>query len=164
MSLIEMGIEKGYIEKQPSKDELVERYVIYPRRIMTDLILSGIINEFNVLGYTVEFDSREKVYRVDNIKLLKEKQKDVTESLLKVEEAILSHPAYSEFRDNFIGFVLATAKVTNEEPEKVMDVFYDLLQKDTTSYCQSTDYRKMFALYDESEKLLRELDEFIRSM
>ena len=164
MSMIEMGIEKGYIEKQPSKDELIERYVVYPRRIMTDIVLSGIINEFNSLGYTVAFDKREKVYRVDNIKLLKEKQKDVTESLLKIEETILSHPAYNELRDNFIGFILATAKVTNEEPEKVMDIFYDLLQKDTTSYCQSTDYRKLFALYDESEKLLRELDEFIRSM
>lgn len=51
MSVVEFGIEKGYVEKE--EDENFEHYTIHPRRVLNSFVLEKIRLEFEENGFSV---------------------------------------------------------------------------------------------------------------
>ena len=165
MSYIELGLEKGYIEKQPSEDEKVEVYIVNPRKIMLEVILTSIIEEFKELGYTVDFDDRKKVFIVNNLNLLKKEKAEKETKFIEVEDKIMEEPTFGELKDHFIGTALAYVRHINpDEAEYVISILGNMLVREAILVTQTVDYKKLFRITDEGEKLLEEFNELIRSM
>ena len=53
MGAISVGFEKGYVEQGMGEHELDEVYVIHPRKILNEVVLKSIFNEFVEQGFTI---------------------------------------------------------------------------------------------------------------
>lgn len=169
MSFIELGLEKGYIEKQPSEDERIEVYLVNPRRIMLEQILTGILKEFKELGYTVDFDERKKQYIVNNLNLLKKEKQETADNIDKVESVCEEcEEPYNDLKNNLIGSAAFISNESGVEFKEVLGILCSKLYNDAERWFDDGGMKKLQKQVDkfnaESQQLLDELDCIIRSM
>lgn len=124
MSVIEYGIEKGYIEKQDTEDKDTEIYVIYPRRIMLELTLRKIIAEFEALGFEVKFAPRSKLYIASNRTMLsKQKEEQISNTDKVYDLCEKCDEPYEELKSHFIGsaaFISTDTKIDFKEVTAIL--------------------------------------------
>lgn len=165
MSYIELGLEKGYIEKQPSDDEKVEVYIINPRKIILEVILTSIIEEFKELGYTVDFDDRKKVFIVNNLNLLKKEKEEAANNIEKVDSVCdeCKEP-YNDMLTAVKGAVVFISEDTKIDAKEVTGILCSKIYNDIIKWIDEGGIKKVEECEVTYEKLIDEIDALIRSM
>lgn len=92
MSVVEFGIEKGYIEKED--DESFEHFTIHPRRVLNSFVLEKIRLEFEENGYCVYNGDDKLIHCVKPLKRFDYQQN--YETLVVMIEALRSDSLVSK--------------------------------------------------------------------
>lgn len=165
MSAIEYGIEKGYIEKQPTENEEEERYFIFPRRIALEMMLHKIIAEFNELGYDVNFDAKERIYVVTNKTILSKEKEKVVNNIDKINSVCDEcKAAYDDLLANVKGSVCFISEDTKIDAKETAGILCSKIYHDIAKWIDEGGLKEIKEFEVTGEQLLGELDALIRSM
>lgn len=165
MSAIEYGIEKGYIEKQPTENEREEKYFIFPKRILLEPMLHKILAEMSELGYDIAFNEREKIYVATNKTLLSKEKEEAANNLDKVHSICEEcKELYDDVLHSVIGACLFISEESKVDLKETIGIFCSKVYNDAIKWVDEggPDRMKMFKVT--GEELIEELDALIRSM
>ena len=162
MSAIEYGIEKGYIEKQPTENEREEKYFIFPKRILLEPMLHKILAEMSELGYDIAFNEREKIYVATNKTLLSKEKEEAANNLDKVHSICEKcKGAYDDLLSNVKGAVCFISEYTKIDAKETVGILCSKIYNDTVKWIDEGGYKELEV---SGEELIEELDALIRSM
>lgn len=167
MSALNYGLNHGYVEEMKVDGDAWKEFRINPRKILFQDMLQKIIIELSELGFEIIFDERSKVYYADNRrKMMNEQNEKATENLNnrdKVDKCCEEcSPCYEDLKNNFIGACCAISDLTKVEPKEVAGILASKLYNEMKTFVDNGYDKKLSSLYEASNKLIEELDEFIR--
>ena len=169
MSFVEKGLEKGYIEKQPTEDKREEVYIIFPKRIPLNLCLTGIINEFNSLGYDIAYVKRDGRYIVSNHTLLHKKEEEAMNHIDKVDKVCEEcDEPYNDLKHHLFGATMFIAQDTKIDFKEALGIVCSKLYNEGVKWFDEGGYEKVKEVErkianEEVNYILEELDRVIRS-
>lgn len=165
MSAIEYGIEKGYIEKQPTENEREEKYFIFPKRILLEPMLHKILAEMSELGYDIAFNEREKIYVATNKTILSKEKEEAANNLDKVHSICEEcKEPYKDVLNSVIGASLFISQESKIDLKETIGIFCSKIYNDAIKWVDEGGPERVKVIEVSGEELIEELDALIRSM
>lgn len=127
MSMVEFGIEKGYISNDSTDDE--EVFVILLKTIPTQIVLDKIKKEFSDNEFHVEYDGKNFVAR----RIKPQKEREIIERLNKIDNIRKFREYYKnvggeELSNKVISLVFGCSEMVGLPPEVALGCFFSLTQ------------------------------------